>query len=745
MSRRPPKTIHRLFIVFYILGIGAVSSIPVNIITSVVTKGPSALDPRLWQTFYLVQLMRQYPVPASAVGLAALISMILGRQFQIIYNREAVLADPNSVGQVRARQSMLNTMQHLVQRQIDESLHGESMIAIRTRDMPELVPYESRQFTQPYFAQAANVRPSEPTIEDLASANESLLILGDPGAGKTLALLQCAQALVSRALNDGAAPIPVLFNLSTWAQRRKPLAEWMVAQLNRPPYFVPEQLASVWVASGLVQPLLDGLDEVPAPLVGDCIRAINAYRPISGIRPAIIVCCRLEDYKPHAQALAVQRVVLIEPLSPEQIAHYLANPQLEGLRNALAHDEGLSELAQTPLMLSLMALTLQHVSAPSILLQQTTTENTFEQRQRTFFERYVKIQLTREYRHRRSRYKMDDTLRWLSWLANVLNAHNDVRFYVETLQPRLLKNWAAFLITIIVIFGLFDGALFGSVGYWVYGLNVALIVGIASFLFGSFFGALGGKGMGSIGLRDRLKVDSGTIFVTLIYGSVFGIAVGLVYGLAIGVAVGAVLGIIGGLFGSLGSIPLPHRRKIDISGFAVGFIMGYAVYPVYGAIPSLVVGFLIGLGIGFAFGSVLDLANSTSQALRDAGYVRVNSGMIRTRNYGIAFGMLCGGVTGIAIGFAYGVVFGLGVGFVCGLVVGFGVGLGDYIKYCFLRVSMAIEGDAPLFYVRFLDEAKDRAFLRRSGGGYEFVHRLIREYFASLHPEYEAFFTKRDL
>jgi hypothetical protein len=47
-------------------------------------------------------------------------------------------------------------------------------------------------------------------------------------------------------------------------------------------------------------------------------------------------------------------------------------------------------------------------------------------------------------------------------------------------------------------------------------------------------------------------------------------------------------------------------------------------------------------------------------------------------------------------------------------------------------------GSAPLNYVRFLDDAADHIFLRKVGGGYIFVHRLLLEYFASLEPEEEC-------
>ena len=41
---------------------------------------------------------------------------------------------------------------------------------------------------------------------------------------------------------------------------------------------------------------------------------------------------------------------------------------------------------------------------------------------------------------------------------------------------------------------------------------------------------------------------------------------------------------------------------------------------------------------------------------------------------------------------------------------------------------------APWNYVRFLDYAAERVFLRQVGGGYIFTHRLLMEYFASLEP-----------
>ena len=60
------------------------------------------------------------------------------------------------------------------------------------------------------------------------------------------------------------------------------------------------------------------------------------------------------------------------------------------------------------------------------------------------------------------------------------------------------------------------------------------------------------------------------------------------------------------------------------------------------------------------------------------------------------------------------------------------------IQHLVLRIMLWRNGSAPLNYVRFLDCAAERIFLRKVGGGYIFVHRLLLEYFASLEPEEEG-------
>ena len=87
-----------------------------------------------------------------------------------------------------------------------------------------------------------------------------------------------------------------------------------------------------------------------------------------------------------------------------------------------------------------------------------------------------------------------------------------------------------------------------------------------------------------------------------------------------------------------------------------------------------------------------------------------------------------------------------GVGLVYGLVVGLVVGLRNggfaYLAHYALRLLLWRNDYAPWNYIRFLDHAAERVFLRKVGGGYIFTHRLLMEYFATLQPADHAGSTK---
>jgi serine/threonine protein kinase/DNA polymerase III delta prime subunit len=66
------------------------------------------------------------------------------------------------------------------------------------------------------------------------------------------------------------------------------------------------------------------------------------------------------------------------------------------------------------------------------------------------------------------------------------------------------------------------------------------------------------------------------------------------------------------------------------------------------------------------------------------------------------------------------------------LAVGLSCGGVAYVQHFVLRLLLWCERSVPLNYPRFLDYAAERILLRKVGGGYIFVHRLLLEYFADV-------------
>ena len=135
-------------------------------------------------------------------------------------------------------------------------------------------------------------------IEAYELAQQELLILGEPGTGKSTLLLELAHHLVDKAKQDAEQPLPVLLPLSSWATKHPPLQEWLSEQVALL-YDVPQSLSQQWIQAEQLLPLLDGLDEMEASAHADCITAINTYHH-EHLRP-LVVCSRTNEYEIAAE------------------------------------------------------------------------------------------------------------------------------------------------------------------------------------------------------------------------------------------------------------------------------------------------------------------------------------------------------------------------------------------------------------------------------------------------------------
>jgi predicted lipid-binding transport protein (Tim44 family) len=77
-------------------------------------------------------------------------------------------------------------------------------------------------------------------------------------------------------------------------------------------------------------------------------------------------------------------------------------------------------------------------------------------------------------------------------------------------------------------------------------------------------------------------------------------------------------------------------------------------------------------------------------------------------------------------------------GLMFGLIGGLSFGGLFCLRHFILRLVLWMNRLAPLNYVHFLDYAAARLFLRKVGGGYIFSHRMLMDYFTSLHRTKQA-------
>jgi predicted NACHT family NTPase len=123
------------------------------------------------------------------------------------------------------------------------------------------------------------------------------LLLGEPGAGKSTLLLELALDLVTQAEHDHSLSLPVIVPLSSWANHRQPLEQWLAEQIAFL-YDLPRRLVARWMQEERLLPLLDRLDEMEEEARTACITAINAYHR-EHLHP-LVVACRKAEYEAAA-------------------------------------------------------------------------------------------------------------------------------------------------------------------------------------------------------------------------------------------------------------------------------------------------------------------------------------------------------------------------------------------------------------------------------------------------------------
>lgn len=606
---------------------------------------------------------------------------------------------PNDLTEQK-RDGVLEKMNTIVAKWRRDRLHNEHMLNLLMQERPELIPpgehaYRGgRNSTSPQRRQTSIIE-----VFYQKDIKGKLLILGEPGSGKTAALMQLAKKLITCAKNNPDKPVPILFQLSSWKPSKyrkvksdpQSLRSWLLAKLESD-YGVSANLGEEWLNNQKLLLLLDGLDEQPSKIQLRCVKAINGLF-LKGIyqQESLVVCSRRTEYEtiPDKFKLPLNGVVCLQPLDKVQIEDYLLEIKSQNLWDKIQHSSKLLDLLQSPLMLNLLI---------SISLDNPTFVEKYQSLNSTeaLFDNYINNQFFDKKTRDQDRYK-------LIWLAKRLQDNSQTEFLIEKMQPSWLADKNERRMYRIGV-GLIVGLIVGLVGALISGWIPVLIGGLIGALIGGLIGAL------ISGLRESIIRPFETLRCSNIRASWRNLNDGLI---SVGLGEGLIFVVISNLgitdsknFSQISNLRLLPKSRIDV---------------------------LIG---GLISGSMGAFINGLGESDNVENKVYANQGIWKSAFYAVIFALIFG-IIGVLLGwfidlfisnqqFYFGKFLGLMGALIGGLVPGVAC-----IEHFVLRLILYKSKYIPWNYARFLNYATQQGLLERVGGRYRFIHKLLQEHLAN--------------
>ena len=643
---------------------------------------------------------------------------------------------PISKNEYRQRKTLLNKVQQFwIEGFLKPSLYANTAINLDLQNNPDAVlrPFEGLEDIPIDLDESfEGLQPTQ--ILNQTELGKTLLILGDPGSGKTITLLQLAQKLVKQTEQDLTKPIPVVFNLSSWGQKQQPIENWLIEEL-KDKYQVPHRWSKPWIEQEQLILLLDGLDEVRADQRNACVRALNQFVETHNVTE-MVVCSRVKDYEALTERLQLSSAISIKPLSQQQVFSFLtqAGNSLAGLKTLLQRDGELAQFAQTPLILNVMSLAYRGWSAKKLLQQFRTNED----RYRHLFDTYIDCMLRRRVMGRTEqnpneiKYPQEKVLHWLSWLAKTMVDESKIIFLIEKMQPTLLEsqrekiNYRIGSFILSFILGLIIVGFFGLI-----------VVRVTNPLY---FGSNDSK-------YEEFTKDS-IYYLTLVFATFSGIGFLINYGLTFGILkrelreiklyeklkwslkkarfaiikkvfLGSIVGL---LYGLIYGLLMKHvgKHSIKLEGEIVIYVL------ILGLIFVLTTGWL-SLNIQQRIFPNQGIKNS----VKNSNWIGLIQGLLICFFYGIIAATLYRPPdVDDRIILIYNLAYGLYFGSIAGFIFWVRYGGSSFIEHFSLRRILYRKGRIPWNYARFLDYATDRLLMKKVGGGYVFYHRMLMEHFA---------------
>jgi DNA polymerase III delta prime subunit len=620
---------------------------------------------------------------------------------------------------------LLGLVQNEVDNQLAQSLHR--VVDAELLNLGKVL--EPHQVRNRWIMEEKSIQTHPPTplppemtiaeVFELPEVGQKLLILGEPGSGKTTTLLELTQNLVERALEDTNAPIPVLVNLSSWKDPQQKIFDWFLGELKSN-YGLRQELGGQFLRQNQLLPCFDGLDEVAPIRQEACAVELNNWLTGNAEHQSmgVVVCCRREEYeKIVRKRLFLENSVALQPLSDAQIEAYLNQFRVGSVWESVQASPQLQDLLRKPLFLAVFGFV-----APRFDFEEWQRRTTDDQRVEYLFDCYWDVAMKRALVDAKSqddgilsktygKKKLPDckkVRRVLVFAAQAMKEESQTELLIAKIQPTWLRNerkQRLYRSIVGLTVGLMVGPMVGLSGGLSFGLSFGLRVGLMVGLVG-LVGLSGG--LNTIEPVEAIKIPTSCQDLRENLSS-------LKKYLKVGLMVGPILGLIQGLVSWL------------IGGLKAGLILGLILWLIL-ALGWLLVGFFGGLLFWLIRGRKADIEDRIvpNQGIKNS-LLHILILTLTALLGAIFFKLLASSLRGTYVNLA--LFVSLSVFILYGFYRGGGLPLCQHIA---LRIVLALNGFAPYRYDRLLNYCTERLLLQRIGGRYSFMHPLLQEHFAKM-------------
>lgn len=157
-------------------------------------------------------------------------------------------------------------------------------------------------------------------------SSQRLVIIGAPGAGKSVLLLELQIRLLQARREHPEIPVPVLVSASAYDTTKK-WDDWLAAQISLE-FSLRKRRASALVAAGRILPLVDGLDEMDPTGDGSPERARKLVQELNestlgGECTPVVATCRPGEYEKITETVSGAMHVKLFALTGREAADFL--------------------------------------------------------------------------------------------------------------------------------------------------------------------------------------------------------------------------------------------------------------------------------------------------------------------------------------------------------------------------------------------------------------------------------------